>query len=485
MEVLFSAATLISDPSLLIMLFLGVIVGLFFGVLPGLSGLSALAVLLPFTFMFGDALPAIGFLLGAHAAVYAGGSVTSIVLGIPGSPANAATVKEGHAMFLRGDGGEAVGAALFASMCGGIVGAAVLVSLIPLLGPVVLSFAAPEIFLVALLGIVWASVFSQGPLLATLAAAALGLLMSSFGYQRSTGVPRFWFDFDYLLDGMRLVPLVLGLFAVPEIVQLMQDRGTRMAGDFRIEWRALARGVAAVCNRPLLFLRSTLIGVLVGIVPGVGGETAPFVAHAASRPDRRTRAEVDGVIAPESSNNAKEGGSLVPTLALGIPGSASMAILLGAFMVFGLEPGPDFLSSHLDMVVGLGWILVFSNVVASILMVPLTFGLVRCIRLPGNRLAPILVVLVVAGAYLSSKSLVDVVFVFAFGLLGLAMVRYEYSRPLLVLGFILGPIIETYLHISIRAYGVELFARPVAVVFMVLIVVAPFARLKRRRRTSQ
>lgn len=495
-DYLLSALALATDPATIGATTLGVVIGLVFGILPGLSGLSALAILLPFIYGM-EPMTALGFLLGAHAAVCTGGSVTAIVLGIPGAPTNAATVRDGFAMQQAGRGSRAVGAALFASAAGGIVGAIVLVALLPSLRPVVLSFGAPEIFLLGVLGLLWAALAGQGPAIHALFAAALGIFLSTFGYQRITGVPRFWFEFDYLLDGIRLVPLVLGLFAVPEIIRLATARDpTRRDHAPAVDLVEMTAGFLDVLRRPLLFLRSALIGVVVGIVPGVGGETAPFLAHATARRrferrhGRTADGIIEGVIAPEASNNAKEGGSLVPTLALGIPGSASMAILIGGFLVMGLEPGPDFLENHLDVAAGLGLILAGTNLLGAALMIPLTLGVVRFSRLPGRFIAPLLLILVVIGAYVSNREVMDVVFVFLFGLLGLFMVNLDYSRPLLVLGFVLGPIIETYFFISLRAYGAEIFHRPLSLALMVLIIVGaattlPLKRIGLRRRDGE
>ena len=452
----------------------GTCFGLLFGILPGLSGLSALAMLLPFVHGM-EPMAGLGFLLGSHAAIYTAGSVTAILLGIPGAPANAATVHDGFALQRAGRGYYAIGAALGASALGGVLGAVVLMLLIPLLQPLVLAFGAPEIFLLALVGITYVAVLGQGQPLNGLVAASFGMFLAMIGYQRSTGIPRFWFESEYLLDGIRLIPLVLGLFAIPEIVRLAaQHREHQAPLSGGVQLGELARGVRAVLRRPLLFLQSVGIGIIVGIVPGVGGETAPYVAYAAAKRrfglGEQSAGAIEGVIAPESSNNAKEGGSLVPTLALGIPGSAAMALMLGGFLILGLQPGPDFLTAHLDMATGLGFVLAITNVVAALLMVPVSVVAAKAFGIRGRVLAPILLVLVVLGAYMSGNNAMDVVFVFVFGLLGIFMKHLNYSRPALVLGFILAPILETYLSISLNAYGWDIFTRPISLVLMALVV---------------
>jgi TctA family transporter len=484
-DILSSALSLATHAPTLLAALAGLSIGLVCGVLPGLSGLSTLAILLPFIYGL-DPLTGVGFLLAAHAAVYTGGSVTAILLGIPGAPANAATVRDGFALHRQGRGLYAVGAALTASALGGLLSALALVLLLPLLQPVVLAFGAPEIFLLALVGIASVALLDQGEPLKGLVAAGLGLFLATFGYQRITGVPRFWMESDYLLDGIRLVPLVLGLFAIPEIVRLAGAGRRPAAAGTALRWRDLARGAAAVLERPWTFLRSVGIGVLVGIVPGVGGETAPYLAYAAARSRRDQDAagaagDIDGVIAPEASNNAKEGGSLVPTLALGIPGSAAMALLLGGFLILGIEPGPDFLVTHLDMATALAIILAVTNLVSALLMVPLAAGVAKLASIRGQFLAPVLLVLVVVGAYATGNSGTDVLFVFLFGALGLLMRRFNYSRPALVLGFILGPILETYLHISLQAYGPAFITRPISLTLgLMLVGVFAWSYLKSR-----
>lgn len=463
------------DVDVLVAMAIAIPIGLVFGILPGLSGITALAVLLPFVYGM-EPLAGLAFLLSAHAITYTGGSVTAIVLGIPGSPPNAATVIDGFPLSQKGQSGYAIGAALTSSALGGVVGVAALVVVLPFLQPIVTSFGSPETFLLALLGITYLAVLGQGAMVKGLIAGGLGIFLALFGYQRITGVPRFWLESDYLLDGFRLIPLVIGLFAIPEILAL--STGRAIAPDHsaaQLSWRQVWAGVRAATGARWLLLRSSLIGVFVGIVPGVGGETATFVAYAAAKqtaanPDQFGNGAIEGVIAPESANNAKEGGALIPTLALGIPGSAGMVVLLGGFLLLGLDPGPDFLDNHMDTAVGLALVLALANVVAALLVFALASQIIKITVVRGTVLAPLLLVLIVLGTYSAGNDPADVLFVFVFGALGYVLKEFDYSRPALLLGFVLGPLLETYLHISLQAYGPWFFTRPIALAIAALIV---------------
>jgi putative tricarboxylic transport membrane protein len=474
-----SAVGQVLSPAVLGAMLLGLPLGLVIGLLPGLSGITALAFLIPFTFGM-DPMVGLGFLLAAYAAVSQGGSMTAIVLGVPGEVPNAATVIDGYEMAKQGRAGEAIGAALMASALGGLFGCALLMLLLPLLQPIILSFASPENFFLSLVGIAFIAVLSSGSPVKGLIAGTLGIFMSMFGYSPTDGVPRFWLGIDYMLDGFRLVPLALGLFAIPEILALMTS-GKSIAGAGTgtmepVSFRQAMNGALSVFRHPGVLLRSSALGSVVGIMPGVGASTATFVAYAAAKqtsanPETFGSGRVEGVIAPEAASNAKEGGALVPTLALGIPGSAAMALLLGAFIVVGLQPGPEFLVKHMDIAFGLAMILAFGNVASSVLMFMLSKSMIYVTRIPGHVLAPILLVLVAIGTYSSENNVNDVLFVFVFGILGVAMVRLGYNRPALLLGFVLGETIERYYQVSMNAYGATFFIRPISITIIVLAVI--------------
>ena len=462
-------------------------VGLLFGILPGLGGLVALAILLPMIYGM-DAEVGLAFLLSCHAVVATGGSVTSILLGIPGSVSNAATVIDGYALARRGRAGYALGAALASSSLGGLVGGMVLIALLPVVRPVVMSFGSPETFFLALLGLSYLALLGGGSPIKGLAAGSLGLFFGTFGYHSITGVPRFWMDIDYLLDGFRLIPLALGMFAVPELLELMSGRSIAATGTgsskITITGKQVWQGVGAALARKWVLIRSSVLGVFLGLIPGVGSETAPFVTYGAAkqtskRPHRFGKGSIEGVIGPEAANNAKEGGAMVPTLAFGVPGSSAMVLLLGGFLLLGLQPGPEFLKEHLNLAYGLAFVLIGANFVGALALILLAKHLAKITLIPGHFLAPILVSLVVVGAYATENHFTDVLFVFIFGALGVAMKVYGYSRPALLLGFVLAPLLENYLFISLNTYGPTFFMRPISLAIMVLIILGIFMPLYR------
>lgn len=476
----------------LLAILIGMSLGLFFGLLPGIGGVTALALLLPLVQGM-DPLPGLAFLLSVHAVIYNGGSVTAVLFGVPGAPPSAATLIDGQPLARQGRAAYAIAAALSASAIGGIFGAIILGLLLPVLKPAVLLLGSPETFLLALAGVACLAILGKGSMTKGLIAGGLGLFLAMVGYQQTTSVPRFWFGSDYLLDGFRIVPVVTGLFAIPELVRLAltgSPIGTTRAED-AMPARQIADGILAPVRHWALTLRSSLLGTLIGITPGVGGEASSFIAYGAAKHAAPNAAEfgkgaIEGVIAPEAANNAKEGGALVPTLALGIPGSSGMVLLLGAFQLLGLEPGARFLKTHMDLAVGLTLTLALANLLSAVMMLALARPLVGISALPGRILAPVLMAIVLLGIYAVDGSFADVGAAFLFGGLGLIMQGLGYGRAALILGFVLGRLVETYFGISVQAYGAGFILRPTTLTIGLLLLAAMFWRpavqmLRRRR----
>jgi len=336
------------EPARLLFLFFGVLMGLALGAIPGLGGLVGLAILLPFTFDM-DAYKAFALMIGLISVTSTSDTIPAVLFGVPGTSASQATVLDGHPMAKKGEAGRAFGAAYMASLIGGLFGAIVLAVSIPILRPVVLAFGSPEFFMMGLLGISMVAVLSGNAPVKGLIVGALGLCIGMIGMDPQTGVLRWVFGELYLWDGVPLVPVALGIFAIPEIVDLA-IKGTRIADVPAENMKGVLVGIKDAFRHWFLVLRCGLVGVWVGFTPGLGSSVVDWFAYGhAVQTEKGARetfgtGDVRGVIAPESANNAKEGGALIPTIAFGVPGSASMALLLGAMTIQGLTPGSAMLT---------------------------------------------------------------------------------------------------------------------------------------------
>lgn len=472
----------------------GVAVGFWVGLLPGLGGATTLALMVPFVYRMAP-VQAFAFLLGMHAVVATTGDITSILFGIPGEATTAATVLDGHAMAKKGEAGRALGAALASSLVGALFGAGALVLAIPIVRPLVLSFGSPELFMLAVVGIASISALSgrqPRSMLRGFLAGALGLMLAAVGQDPQAGNFRYTLGFLYLWEGLDLVPMLVGFFAVPEIVDLAV-RGTAVAGEAPSRrLTGVATGVRDTFRHFGLTIRCSIIGTYVGVVPGLGGSVAQWMAYAHAVQSARTPAERDGfgkgdvrgVLGPGAANNSKEGGDLIPTVAFGVPGSAGMAVLLGAFLLVGLTPGPEMLTTHLNVTLAMVWTIVLANVITVAACLVFLNHLARLTTIRGSRLIPFLVLLITVGAYTSNNSLADVLVMLLFGALGYVMMRFQWPRAPLVLGLVLGEIAERYLWISVARYGGAWLGRPFVIVLMLFVVGVIVSTLAQYRRAQ-
>ncbi len=477
------------------LMLVGMALGFVVGLLPGIGGAATLALMLPFIFKMTPA-EALAFLLGMHSVAATTGDITSILFGVPGEGLSAATVVDGHPMAKQGEAARALGAALMSSLVGALIGAVALAVSIPVVRPLVLTFGSPELFMITVMGIACiTSLSGLGPRaqLKGFAMGLLGLLFATIGQERQSGTLRFDFGLIYLWEGLDLIPVLIGIFAIPEIIDLAV-RGTAIAGD-----RAPAKlgagvwqGIGDTFRHFWLVVRCSVIGVFVGILPGAGGGVAQWMAYAhavQSAKDAKDRSrfgtgDVRGVLGPGAANNSKEGGDLIPTIAFGVPGSGAMAILLGAFLIMGLHPGPDMLSKHLAVTYSMVWTLVLANVIAVLLCLALLPYLARVTNIRGSLIIPFLLLLVFIGSYTANRQIADLLVTLAFGALGYLMVRFGWPRAPLVLGFVLGKLAETYLFISMARYGFGWLVQPLVLVLLVLtvaVMVYPYWQERRTR----
>jgi TctA family transporter len=465
------------EPQRLMYLMAGCMMGLVLGIVPGIGGLAGTAMLLPFTFAM-DPYSAFALLLGLGATTATGDPIPAILFGVPGGAASAATVLDGFPMAKRGEAGRALSAAYMSSMMGGIFGAMLLAVSIPILRPVMLYLGSPELLAFSVLGISMVAVLSGSAPLRGVAAGCLGIMIAMIGSDPQTGTLRWTFDSLYLWDGLPLTPVLLGLFALPELCDLLIARTTISKEiDKNNIYKGQWQGVKDCFDNWWLILRCSWIGGGIGSIPGISASVVDWLAYGHALKTEKGAAQtfgkgdVRGVIASESSNNAKEGGALVPTVAFGVPGSATMAILLGAFLIHGLVPGPDMLHKNLDITYAMVWSVALANILGAGLCYAFSPQFARLATLRYTLILPAVLSIVYIGAFEASRNWGDLFALLLFGLLGWVMKQFKWPRPPLVLGLVLGDSIERYMFISIERYGFTWLWRPVVAVLLIMAIV--------------
>ncbi len=444
------AWSLILQPAVLGYLLLGVVMGLAIGVFPGLGGIAGLSLVLPF--MFGmDPVMGLALMIGMLAVVPTSDTFASVLMGIPGSSASQATVLDGFPLARNGEAARALAAAFSASLFGGLVGAMFLTVFILVARPIVLAFGLPEMLMVTVLGLSMVAVLAGRVPLKGLAAAGLGMMIGTIGEADAGGSLRMAsYDLPYLTDGLKLVIVGLGIFAVPEIVSLLrQDTTISRSATLGAGWSA---GVRDWFANKWLSVRCSIIGVVVGVIPGLGGSVVDWIAYGhtvQTTPDKSRfgKGEIRGVIGPESSNNAKEGGGLVPTLLFGIPGSGSMAIFIGAVALLGtgeIEVGPNMLKDNLDVTYGIVWLLALANVFGTVICIMAAGGIAKLTTIRFTLLAPFLLMLIAFAAFQSGQNFEDLLALFVIGLIGIFLRRFDWSRPAFLIGFVLSDSVENF-----------------------------------------
>jgi len=361
-------------------------------------------------------------------------------------------------------------------MVGGLIGAIVLSAIVPFARPVILAFGSPELLMLTLFGLSMVGVLSGRNPLRGLLGAAAGLLLGTVGAATVAAAYRYVFDVPYLFDGIPLVIVALGLFALPEVIEILVKGGSITDDDSDTQLgHGWLQGIRDAIRYRALVLRHALIGVFVGFVPGLGSAVVDWINYGiakqlSSDPERFGTGDIRGVIAPESANNAKEGGALIPTLLFGIPGSAGMALILGALMIQGIQPGPQLVQQNLDMFWIIIWSLAIANVMGTSISLILSRPIARLTRVRFTLLMPFIYIMVVLAAYQSTRHWGDLIALAAFGLLGWLMKRHRMARPPLLIGFILSTLVERYLYISNLRYGAEWLLRPGVIVIGVVMI---------------
>ena len=487
-EALWDGLALVLEPSTFALMLLGVAIGFAVGVLPGLGGAVTLALMIPFTY---DMEPAqvFAFLLGMWVVTATTGDITSVLFGIPGESTSAAAILDGYPLSRRGQAGRALGAVLMSSLLGAIFGAVVLAASIPIIRPIILALGPPAFFALTLVGLTFIISLAGKNVLRGFLMAALGFLVGMVGLDSSTGIPRYTFGQLDFWDGIGIVPLVVGLFGGAEVLQLMLSKGSiaqaPKTGSPKVT--GVFDGIRDTFRHWGVVLRCSGIGVALGIVPGIGGSVAQFIAygHAQSTsksPETFGKGNIEGVLAAGANNNAKDSGSLIPTIAFGIPGSVGTAVLLGAFLVAGLTPGPEMLTTQLPITMSMVWVMVLANAIAVAVAFLVLRPLARLTYIRGTLLVPFLLVLLGVGAFTAGNTYVDVGVMLAAAAIGVLAIRYDWPRVPFLLAAILGAIAERYLFLSRSLSGWGWLNDPI-VIALFLVSLAAISRpwIKARR----
>jgi putative tricarboxylic transport membrane protein len=466
-------------------LLLGVFIGMWMGAVPGLGGVVGLVLLLPFTFGM-ETVSAFALLLGMYTVTSTSDTITSVMLGIPGTVASQATILDGYPLAKKGQAERAFGAAFSVSAFGGVFGAAIMALSLPILLPIILSFGLPEFFMLAILGLAMVAAISGRSILKGLTVAAFGVLLTTIGEATMTGDLRFDFGTTYLTDGLPIIAIVLGLFGIPELMEMaVKDTSISRVNPEQTEGGGMRQGVLDAFKNWWLTVRCALIGTYVGMLPGLGSSVVDWIAYghavqSAKDSSQFGLGDIRGVIAPESANNATKAGALIPTVAFGIPGSLGTAILLGALVIQGLKPGPEMLTTQLHITFSMVWDIVIANIIAAGALMLWSKQVARIAFLPGHTIVPGVLVFILMGAWVAGASMGDWWVCIGFGILGYVLKQGGWPRPPLILALVLGSLMEEYHHLSVGVYGGYdwLWERPIVVVIEILIVATIFLATK-------
>lgn len=481
-DVFLSALSEIATLQHLSFLLVGVLLGLMVGVFPGLGGIAGLSLLMPFLYGL-DTTSALALLIGLVAVIPTSDTFASVLMGIPGSSASQATVLDGFPLAKQGEAARALSAAFFSSLVGGIIGAIILTGFVLIARPLILAFGSAELFMLSLFGLSMVGVLAGRSLVKGLSACGIGLVIGSIGGAPATGEFRMVLGIDYLYDGIPLVIVGLGLFAVPEIVDLLR-RDRPIAANMRLGsgWFA---GVRDWWRNWFLSVRCSGLGAVIGAIPGLGGTVVDWIAYghavqSTKKDPRFGQGDIRGVIAPESANNAKEGGGLLPTLMFGIPGSGAMAIFLGGMVLLGIQPGPSMVTSNLDVTYTIIWSLALANILGAALCIALAIPISRLTLIPFQLLAPFMITVICFASFQATRILDDLVALLVIGLIGIYMRRFGWPRPALLIGFVMAPQAEAYLYQAVQFHGWAFLGRTGVLIILAITVVSLWIGMKAR-----
>ncbi|HXV48144.1 MAG TPA: tripartite tricarboxylate transporter permease [Candidatus Binatia bacterium] len=486
---LFSGLAQVFNWSTFSLMMVGIAVGFVVGILPGLGGPTAMALMLPFVFKM-SAVEAFAFLLGMTAVTATTGDITSVLFGVPGEPTTASTIVDGHSMARNGEAGRALGAVLMSSLVGAVFAGIALAAAVPVIRPLVLSFGSPEFFMLAILGISFVASLSGEDPLKGIIAGGIGLMLATIGLDPISGIQRYTFGQLFLWDGIGLVPITIGFYAIPETIELAV-LGSSIAKKEVGSLGGVMEGIKDTFRHFWLVIRCSALGTAIAIIPGMGAATTQWLAYAhavqsSPNKERFGKGDVRGVLGPGAANNSTLGGSLITTIAFGVPASVVMAILLGAFIIQGIVPGPDMLlpppKGKLDLTFSFVWVIIVSNMITVAICFLFLKPLAKVTQVRGGIIIPIILVLIYLGAFAEKNAFPDMIIVLFFGALGWVMEKLDWPRPPVLLGLVLGPLSENRLFLSTDNYGLAWTHRPGVIgIFVITLFGIIYPMLKTRR----
>ena len=470
MEQFFSSLVQLFEITHLAFLFGGTLLGLIVGILPGMGGTSGLALVLPFVFTLEPSY-ALAMMIGVLAPTTTSDTFPAVLMGIPGTSGSQATVMDGFPLSKKGMAARALSAAFSSSLLGGVFGAIILSISIYYAIPIIMTFGFGEQFLLVVLALLMVGALTGENFLKGVTACCLGLIIGSIGTAPITGDSRYTFDTLYLIEGVPLVIVGLGLFAIPEIVGLLDSKGA-IAKSLKNE-KGWLIGIKDVCKNWFLVLRCSTLGCLVGALPGLGGTVVDWIAYSHLKQTVKDtsqlgKGDIRGVIAPESANNAKEGGALIPTLLFGIPGSGNKVLLLGGFVLIGIEPGLDMVTTNLDLTYLMIWSLALANILGAGICIGFASHISKITLVPYYILAPVMICLIFFAAFNVNRDWYDFIGLLTFGLIGIAFKNFGWSRPALLIGFFLSTKVELLSYQTHAVYGLSFISRPVSIILILL-----------------
>lgn len=486
----------LNDINMLLAITAGVLGGVMIGVLPGLSSTMGVALLIPVTFSMP---PQVGLAMlgGIYLASTYSGAISAILLNIPGTSAAVATLLDGHPMSQKGQSTRAIALATFGSCAGGLLSVVALLFIAPPLAEFSLLFGSPEYFLLAVFGITVIASLSAGAMEKGLIAGAIGLLLSTIGNHPLTGEMRYTLDLPSLYDGIPLVVSLIGLYSIPEVIDMIARRKATGRPAIDPDQSNPFSFMPELFKQKMNVVRSSLMGIIVGIIPGVGCSVGGFLSYDAAKrvskkPEEFGKGSAEGVVACETANNAVTGGTLIPLLTLGIPGNPVTAVLLGGIMIHGLRPGAELFTFNADITYGF----ILSLFVANLMFVPIGLFIakycVRVIQVPRAILAPVIMTMAVVGAYSIRGSLEDIAIMLFVGAIGFVFQLFNVPRAPLVLGLVLGTLAEGELarslalvHGDVAAFAGQLVTRPISLVILLLCVYALYQGVQQHRKKSK